>query len=188
MRCLLCSCLCLTPLCKKCKYELTPKLNKRRVDGEFFCYSFFGYDDIAPLLHTKHNPVGMYVYKYLSRICFEPFLKEQNKTLHLLSIDDIPKSGYSHTAVLTKSIRAKNINTHFASLRATNNISYSGKSLKFRKDNPRKFKLNFRNAQNVVLVDDIITTGTTLLEAKKTLQKSGITPLFAITLADAKVK
>ena len=38
----------------------------------------------------------------------------------------------------------------------------------------------------VILVDDIVTTGTTILEARDTLQKAGVDVLFALVLADAK--
>ena len=38
----------------------------------------------------------------------------------------------------------------------------------------------------VILVDDIVTTGTTILEARDTLQKAGTRVLFALVLADAK--
>lgn len=40
----------------------------------------------------------------------------------------------------------------------------------------------------MVLVDDLVTSGTTLLEAKKIVEKSNNSVLFALTLADAKVK
>jgi len=38
----------------------------------------------------------------------------------------------------------------------------------------------------VILVDDIVTTGLTLQEAETILNKNGIVVLFALTLADAK--
>ena len=38
----------------------------------------------------------------------------------------------------------------------------------------------------VILVDDIVTTGTTILEARDTLQKVGVDVLFALVLADAR--
>ncbi|EAL3832073.1 ComF family protein, partial [Campylobacter upsaliensis] len=37
-----------------------------------------------------------------------------------------------------------------------------------------------------ILVDDIVTTGSSILEAKKILEKNKISVLFALVLADAK--
>ncbi|EAI9629818.1 ComF family protein, partial [Campylobacter coli] len=64
---------------------------------------------------------------------------------------------------------------------------YSGKSLKFRQDNKRKFKLLKKINNPVILVDDIVSSGSSLLEAKQFLEKNKISVLFAVVLADAKV-
>jgi competence protein ComFC len=39
----------------------------------------------------------------------------------------------------------------------------------------------------VILIDDIVTTGTTILEAKKCLEENNCEVLFALTLTDAKL-
>ncbi|PID48293.1 MAG: phosphoribosyltransferase, partial [Proteobacteria bacterium] len=80
------------------------------------------------------------------------------------------------------------IKPHYGSLRARNRVSYSGKSLRYRKANPRDFECKISALENVIFLDDLITTGTTLFEALKVAKKSNIHPLFALTLADAKVK
>ena len=71
-------------------------------------------------------------------------------------------------------------------MHATSSVSYSGKDLKFRQNNPRNFKILKKITAPVILVDDIVTTGTTILEARDTLQKVGIDVLFALVLADAR--
>ncbi|EAH7300163.1 ComF family protein, partial [Campylobacter coli] len=68
-----------------------------------------------------------------------------------------------------------------------NHLKYSGKSLKFRQDNKRKFKLLKKINNPVILVDDIVSSGSSLLEAKQFLEKNKISVLFAVVLADAKV-
>ncbi|MCF6341155.1 MAG: ComF family protein, partial [Sulfurimonas sp.] len=73
-------------------------------------------------------------------------------------------------------------------LRAKNSISYSGKSKEFRLLNPRNFKLNKFKNKEIILVDDIITTGSTLNQAIQTLQQNDKEILFCLTLADASVK
>ncbi|EDO7267008.1 ComF family protein, partial [Campylobacter coli] len=70
---------------------------------------------------------------------------------------------------------------------AQNHLKYSGKSLKFRQDNKRKFKLLKKINNPVILVDDIVSSGSSLLEAKQFLEKNKISVLFTVVLADAKV-
>lgn len=188
MRCIVCENLSFHVVCKNCKNQIIPTLNKREIEKDFFVYSFFAYNDIAPLLHTKHQPCGVYVYTLLSRIAFGKFFENFNLKANLIPIDDRIKGGYSHTAILANSVKSKTIKPLFGSMRAKNKISYSGKSLSFRKQNPRKFTCKIKVNENLILIDDLVTTGTTLLEAKKVMKKANLTPLFALTLADAKVK
>lgn len=188
MKCIVCENFSLHVLCKNCKKEIIPSIHKRELDKDFFVYSFFAYNDIAPLLHTKHQPCGVHVYNFLAKRAFGEFFANFSLNARLIPIDDRIKGGYSHTAVLAQAIKSKNLKPIFGSLRAQNKISYSGKSLSFRKKNPRNFICKIKTDESMILIDDLVTTGTTLLEAKKVMKKSNLTPLFALTLADAKVK
>ena len=67
---------------------------------------------------------------------------------------------------------------------AKNRVNYSGRSLQYRLENPRDFVYTGKSGVDVILVDDIITTGITLQEAQKVLIKKGVNVLFALTLAD----
>jgi competence protein ComFC len=74
----------------------------------------------------------------------------------------------------------------YGKLRARSNISYSGKDYQFRLLNPRHFFIKKFKEEDVILVDDIITTGLTLTQAVQALEKDGKNVLFCLTLADAK--
>ncbi len=190
MFCISCGKLSFKVVCDGCIDALKPSLSKRKLEQDFSVYSFFGYNEISAFLHTKHHPCGAYVYKKLAQYAYEPFLsKLENERFDgefcLVPVDDKPKGGYSHTAVLVKALKYQK---HFNILRSQNSVSYSGKSLAYRKKNPRNFKVTKKSIENVILVDDLITTGSTLQEAKKSLEKCNINVLFALTLADAKVK
>ena len=63
-------------------------------------------------------------------------------------------------------------------------MNYSGRSLQFRLEHPRDFVYKGKSNIDVILVDDIITTGITLQEAQKVLMDHGVNVLFALTLAD----
>ncbi len=187
MRCLSCNRLSFSIFCKRCKEELLqPSISKREIDG-LEVYSFYKYHDIEDFILTKHTPLGFRVYRELAKITFKPFIREfiknSNKPIYIVGVDERIDSGYSHVALLTHQMRCKGAEVLHSSLMSQSSVKYSGKSLKFRVENSREFI--YRGIENidVILVDDIITTGITLKEAKRVLSKSRVNTLFALTLA-----
>ena len=187
MRCLSCHRLSLSTFCKTCQTNLLQPTVTKRAIGNLDVYSFFRYQNIEDLLLTKHTPQGYKLYKALAQLSFKPFIhsfmKKDNRPLLVVGIDENVKSGYSHVALLTHELRHKNVKIQQAKLMAQNRVNYSGKSLQFRLENPRDFHYNGLKEGQVILVDDIVTTGTTLKEAKKVLEGHGLEVLFALTLA-----
>jgi len=188
MKCLICESYSWHYICKHCQKEfLTPHLYSRKLSNGVQVFSFYNYEEIKHLLFTKHTDLGFYIYKLLAQNSFQLFAKEFNSPLEYISlgIDDVPKNGYSHTAILNHALRyASNITPLFHILRANSNISYSGKSKIFRETNPRNFTIETFKGDNIILVDDIITTGTTLNEAIKLLEEKGKKVSFCLTLSD----
>ncbi len=189
MHCLLCGNISFWHICKRCRSKfLKPSLTKRVLDDGLEVISFYRYSHIKNLLHSKHKFAGYFIYNILAK---ESFLKfGQNFAfdglIYSLSCDDNINSGYSHSAILNRYLKSSHITPLFSKLRAKNSVNYSGKSLKFREQNPRDFVYSFRPDVDIVLVDDIVTTGTTLKEAKKVIENSGSRVYFALTLADAR--
>jgi len=191
MRCLSCHQLSMATFCKKCREKLLkPTVSKRTING-LDVYSFFKYQHIQDLLLTKHTPQGFKVYKALAKLSFkyfiENFMKNDPRKIYVVGIDEHVKSGYSHVALLTHEMNHKNVNILHGKLIAQNQVNYSGKKLQYRLENPREFIYRGKKDIEVILVDDIITTGTTLKEANEVLKKEGIEVLFALTLADVEV-
>jgi len=56
--------------------------------------------------------------------------------------------------------------------------------LKFRLNNPRNFKYSGPKNINIILVDDVITTATTINEAKEVLKKYNVNVAFCLVLVD----
>ncbi|MBR8464973.1 ComF family protein [Campylobacter sp. faydin G-140] len=192
MRCFSCSCFTFGVFCRSCREILsTPNVAVREVkdrQNELRIYSFYDYSDIKCLIHSKHQMHGLFAYKALANLSFKQFaLNFTTQTpLNVVPIDDRIIHGYSHTAILARAMKSLNLKPLYRCLHATSHISYSGQTLKFRQNNPRKFKLLNHPKYPVILVDDIITTGTTLLEAKTTLERNGFDVLCGIVLADAR--
>jgi len=187
MRCQLCLNLSWQPLCKNClKTILTPAPNKRVLEDGLVVYSVYSYKDIKNLLHTKHTYHGAKIFAQLTKYALLPLVKTFTcRDIYSLPIDDHTRSGYSHSAVIAHELREQ-ISPLYKKLRAKNQIKYSGKSLHKRVENRRDFALTCKENLDVVLIDDIVTTGTTLKEANATCRAKNIRVAFAITLADAR--
>lgn len=190
MRCLMCEGLSLLHICHSCQKKfLTPSIYKRKIINNIEVISFYKYSEIKDLLHTKHTDLGYYIYSILAKNSLVKFANEFDypEPITSIAVDDYVTEGYSHTAILNKALKSRCITPQFNKLRAKNRVSYSGKSREFRVLNPRVFEVNKFNGNNVILVDDIITTNLTLTQAVQAMQKSNKDVLFCLTLADASV-
>ncbi|MDO7253649.1 phosphoribosyltransferase family protein [Helicobacter cappadocius] len=160
------------------------------IDG-ISIYSFYRYEDISMLIGSKYSIFGSRVLKILSKKASEYFFNSHNISLweqakiYGIAIDDCVRSHYSHTAVILREFCKHSFRPSYGALKAKNMVHYAGKSLLYRQSNPRNF-IYTKKFDNVFIVDDIITTGTTIKEAKKTVEKNGSNVLFAIVLCDAK--
>jgi len=148
--------------------------------------SFYNYDEIETLIKYKYHKFGNGVLKILAKKSIFEFFSLYPEKLNIIPIDDNPKKGFSHTAVLASVI--KNHNVMYGKLRSGSDIHYAGKSLEFRLNNPKNFKYSGLSDIDVVLIDDVLTTGTTIKEAKEVLKKHNVNVLFSAVLADLRNK
>lgn len=183
---MICETLSFVHICKRCQAEhLKPSLYKRTIASNVLVYSFYRYSDIENILHTKHTPVGFYMYSILATIAFKKFSDNFvfNETVASISIDDHTRSGYSHTAILNRALRSDIITPCYGKMRANNSMTYSGKSYEFRHNNSRDFNFLHVKESDIILVDDIITTGATLTQASNVIQSNNKNLLLCLTLA-----
>ncbi|HEC45618.1 MAG: phosphoribosyltransferase [Epsilonproteobacteria bacterium 4484_65] len=188
MRCFSCSKLSLKIICKTCEEQLfVPTVSTRKV-GTLDVISFFKYSTLETLLLTKHKPEGYRIYKALAKMTMKPFIEEfvesDDRDVYIVGIDEHVKSGYAHVALLARAMKTKYSIPQHSSLMAGNRVNYSGKTLQYRLEHPRDFVYTGKSDIDVILIDDIITTGITLQEAQKVLMAHGVNVLFALTLAD----
>ncbi len=191
MRCVACHRWSREVICPVCRDRLLVPQVRRRTVGTLEVVSLFGYEAIEPFLLSKHHPVGYRIYRYFGQNFIAPFLSEfaeelsTHSPVKVIGIDEQVQHGYSHTALLTHSVRHSRLAILHAHLMARNSVHYAGKPLQYRLDHPRDFRYSGPAGGDAVIVDDIVTTGLTLQQASAELEKSGINVLFALTLADA---
>ncbi len=188
MRCLLCESWSLSHICRKCRAaQLSPSRYTRKINGKLPVHSFYKYDEIEPLLLTKHTDLGYHLYKILASVAFAPYaasLKTEGP-IAVIAVDDHIRHGYSHTALLARAMKTAVLTPRYGVLRDRSGHRYSGEDFQYRLTHPRNFALKPFPEKRVILVDDILTTGLTLTQAAEALEKAGKEVLFCLTLADA---
>jgi competence protein ComFC len=190
MICLTCKNLSFQIICKDCQNNLLiPSFHKREIEDGFFNYSFYTLSELEDLILSKYYFHGDRVFNILAKLSFAKFAQSFDFTSQVLAIpiDDHTRHNFSHTAILAKHLKSQNITPKYNCLKATNIVKYAGKDLEFRQKNPRKFKVSSISNQMTILCDDIITSGATIIQAKKALEKKNNEVLFSLTLADAKL-
>lgn len=191
MRCMMCEQFSFSHICHACQEQfLIPRLHKRKILGKIPVYSFYPYDEIEPLLLTKHTDLGYYLYSILAARSFSQFAAEWSyeEKVASIGIDDHARHGYSHTAILNRALQSSHITPYYGKLRASAQYKYAGKSVEERMMNPREFIYAPFKEEEVILVDDIVTTGLTLTEAAETLHRQGKKVILCLTIADAENK
>ncbi|WP_428024792.1 ComF family protein [Arcobacter sp.] len=190
MRCLLCENLSFQIICKTCQATLlVPSFHKREIEDGFYNYSFYTLSELEDLISSKYYFFGDKVFNILAKLSFEKFASnfEFDKRVIVIPIDDHTRHEFSHSAILAHALKSKFIQPSYNTLRASNIVKYAGRDKEFREKNPRRFKLTNFYDKTTILCDDIITTGATITEAKKALEKKNNKVLFSLTLADAKL-
>ena len=193
MRCFSCNNFSIVPVCQNCiKDFLTPEMIKKEI-GNLEVISFFDYYLTVEFIKSKYTTSGYRVYKFLSQKYIAPFIDtyckglKSNKPLYLIGVDESISRGYSNVAQMVHygSLKSDAIALHNV-LKAQNRVKYAGESLQFRLDHPRDFIYNGPKDIDAILIDDTVTTGTTLEEASRVLKEHNINVHFALTLANAK--
>ncbi len=194
--------------CAKCGFELGPGITTSHIGcpeceniNLKFEKSFFVSDNKAPIKNL------IYQFKYKKHMCLaEPLghllikLLSQEIICEIDVIVPVPlhwkkkqKSGFNQSILMAKKIcrnlslpisvnnlhRVKNTlsQTQLSRLQRQKNV-YGA----FKVKNPEKF-----NKKNVLLVDDVLTTGTTASECAKSLKDAGVNKVLLIALARSKL-
>ncbi len=201
--CLICGKLLNEICCKDCKKRIYDKLNlkiesKNKKDYYFekHIYLFNYKDEIRNLiLDYKFNDKS-YLYELFSKI-----ITKNEKICGILKKYDIiipvpihkkrkQKRGYNQSELITRQISKKIpslVHENKALQKTKHNIEQSSLSKEQRKQNVKNVykivnKEKIEN-KNIVLFDDIYTTGNTVNEISKILKQSGANKILVLTIA-----
>lgn len=187
-------------LCDRCFYKLKFEPHIRELEGLNVCTSMY---------FEKNSAIEkiIYFFKYEHyRSAYKSFIPHMKKSLELMTdlnnllFVPVPlhkkrelERGYNQAEVIAKTL-AKSLGFECRNLLyRVKNTKQQAKSLgkKEREENMEgAFRLNGTDLSlaqvdlKIVLVDDIVTTGATLIECKETLRKAGAQDIIALTIAD----
>jgi competence protein ComFC len=167
------------------------------IDGAFCAIAYKGI--VKKLIYNfKYKPYLTDLKKTLVELFYESIIQQEifQKIYNLkpvlvpipLFAKRLRKRGYNHSELLAEGL-VKNLNLKLinALSRIKETKSQFGLKLKERKENLKNaFSLNAKYEilnKDVFLVDDILTTGSTLLEAAKVLKRNGAKKVWGLVLA-----
>lgn len=198
--CGFCNKICKDYICKKCeielkkfKIDLITKPKNKYFDECFYLFKYQG--QIRHIIIDYKFQEKSYLYKTFSKI----ILKNKKACGFLKKYDIIVavpihkkrknKRGYNQTELITRDI-AKKINIEFKSnllIKSKNTIPQSKLNKIDRIKNVQNAflvnkKIDIKN-KNIVIIDDIYTTGSTLNECSKILKHAGANKIGIFTIA-----
>jgi competence protein ComFC len=171
------------------------------------CVRRYGLDGMfASLVYTRPVKKLIYEFKYkpyvsdlknfLSQLFIEGIIQEE-AFMKAISADSIfvpiplhpskkRQRGFNHAELLAKSLSGHfNIPLVDILIRQKHTVSQFGLTREKRKEN-LKDAFTLRNqpqTSTIILVDDIVTSGTTFSEAAKVLKRNGVKGVYGIALA-----
>jgi len=171
---------------------------KYAIDGAFSAIAYKGI--VRKLIYNfKYKPYLADLKKSLVELFYESIIQQEIfQKIYASSPILVPiplhrkrlnKRGYNHAKLLAEGLSRK-LNLRFIDVlrRSKDTKSQFGLKLKDRRDNIKNAfsilpNVPITQLPNILLVDDILTTGSTLLEAARILKKNGASRVWGLTLA-----
>ena len=165
----------------------------------FSLYSFKSDSDMQKIIHHFKYAGFSDIGKLFGEILSKEILKSDINIQDYDFICPVPlfkskkrSRGYNQSEILSDTISKELNKIHIPDLlkRTRDTKSQTGMNMEERKENVKNvFELNKSyniKSQNIILVDDVITTGSTVSECLKALKKGGADRILVISLAAAK--
>ncbi len=195
--CGFCNKICKENICIKCMYQLKQyKIDEKYVKKHFDGIGIYRYKDIirTKFIDYKFNNKP-YLYKTFAEIILNDkkicgILKKYDIIIPVpISKKRKQKRGYNQTALIAKYIAKK------TNLKYENNVLIKLKNISSQSELNKNDRIkNVKNAfgikneekikgKNIILFDDIYTTGSTVSECSNVLKKAKVNNIFVLTFA-----
>ncbi len=194
MYCCICSKLSLYIICNKCLNKLSHIESKRILANGLKVFSTFSFSELKMLVSSKNNIIGSRVFTRLGVYGVKKFfdynkeiLNVDKKYIAVVCVRNNLIGAYSHSAILAKCFKKYGFNVFYNSLIIGNNSHFSLLNKQQRQNIGRNFHFKIKSTfKGIIIIDDIITTGQTLLEASEAIKQNNNIPLFSWTLCDSR--
>lgn len=198
MYCVICLRLNFFIICQKCLDSLWHIKSTRELNNGLKVFSSLAFSELKMLLYTKDNIIGSRIFKRLGSYGVKQFFHTHTDLLDLsrqqvaiICVRNKHVGAYSHSAILARCFKKFGFQVFYNALITGNDIRFMRLTLQERKNISREFTfklscLKEKEMSAVILVDDVITTGQTLLEASNLIESNAIKVLCAWTLCDAR--
>lgn len=171
------------------------KINKIRSQDGILSYGYYGgilKDLILSFKYNKNFTAGRVISELLLTLINEEKIECDMICYVPMTKSSIKKRGFNQCEIIAKRISKKlNIPVSKALIKVKNTKEQKTLSKEERKNNIKDAFIIKENKEilnkRILLVDDVITTGTTLLECKKILEKSGAEKITILTIAKSHI-
>lgn len=193
MRCISCLRFSLKSICKDCLNNLSIIDSKRILQNNLKVYAPLALSEARWLIASKYSYFGSSILKPLSSFGLKEFFTLHPSLLKsedvlVVAIDERLKGAYSHTSIILKEFKSYGFKIKYNALHLKNHIHFSNLNKAQRARYKREFKINLDTTKykRVIICDDVITTGTTMLQASLALESLGVKCVFGFCLCDAR--
>lgn len=186
--------------CKKCgrSSEKNDICSSCRTNQYFFdiARSVFIYDQFAKkIIHDYKFKNKRFYFRFLANLLSNKSQEFANEKIDIISCVpmhyfQLLRRGYNQSAILAKSIAKKmqiNFEQNLLYKLRNNKPQHQILSMRERLQNLKDtFQINSKfnlKDKNILLIDDVLTTGTTANECAKILKKNGANRVFVLTVA-----
>lgn len=176
--------------CLRCKSKISKSYNRA-----FAPFKFEG--KIVNVIHDLKYHNKKYLADYLSKFMFNCF-SAQNLIIDIvipipLNAKRFKERGYNQAELLCKSFKENGYEIDVTNLiRSKYTQTQTNLTTKERKENLKNaftvLNKNYYKDKNILLVDDVFTTGATMEEAAKVLKQCKAKTVYCLTLAHVQIK